>query len=185
MTTSHVHVTVRRHVRHGLPLSRYEGCPSGVSRPPRPRPRPPHSSPFWNHLLGSGDKEASSPLLRSKVFARSPHRLCPLSQFAHATRTLVRGGPTRPHRPRLVVPHSTRPLSSLPPRAQLLHRSCSNKQQRTQAGTGGPGRMARGRGHTRQSRAGRVRVPGFFDFSGGSIVLPPPVSPYIQYDSAE
>ena len=33
------------------PLSRYEGCPS-VSRPP-------HSSPFWNHSLGSGDKEAS------------------------------------------------------------------------------------------------------------------------------
>ena len=42
-------------------LSRYDGCPSGS--------RPPHSSPFWNHLLGSGDKEASSPPLRSKVKA--------------------------------------------------------------------------------------------------------------------
>ena len=71
----------------------------------------------------------SSPGSFVTVFARLPHRLCPLSQFAHATRTLVRGGPTRPHRPRLVAPHSTRPLSSLPPRAQLLHRSCSNKQQ--------------------------------------------------------
>ena len=35
--------------------------------PPAACARPPHSSPFWNHLLGSGDKEASSPLLRSKA----------------------------------------------------------------------------------------------------------------------
>ena len=70
----------------------------------------------------------SSPDSSVTVFARLPHRLCPLSQFAHATRPLVRGGPTRPHRPRLVASHSTRPLSSLSSRAQLLHRSCSNKQ---------------------------------------------------------
>ena len=44
---------------------------------------------------------------------------------------IVRGGPTRPHRPRLVASHSTRPLSSLPPPRQLLHGSCSNKQQRS------------------------------------------------------
>ena len=41
------------------------------------------------------------------VFARFPHRLPPLSQFAHAARTLVPGGPTRPHRPWLVASHST------------------------------------------------------------------------------
>ena len=35
---------------------------------------------------------------------------------------------THPHRPRLVVYHSTcRPLSSSPPREQLCNRSCSNK----------------------------------------------------------
>ena len=72
----------------------------------------------------------SSPGSFVTVFARLPHRLCPLSQFAHATRTLVRGGPTRPHRPRLVASHSTRPLFSLPPRAQLSYRSCSKKQHR-------------------------------------------------------
>ena len=33
----------------------------------------------------------SSPGSFVTVFARLPHRLCPLSQFAHATRTLVRG----------------------------------------------------------------------------------------------
>ena len=49
------------------------------------------------------------------VFARLPYRFCPLSQFAHATRTLVRGGPTRTHRLRLVASHRTRPPSSLPP----------------------------------------------------------------------
>ena len=32
--------------------------------------------------------------------------------FPFAARTLVRGGPTRPHRPRLVAFHSTRPPSS-------------------------------------------------------------------------
>ena len=41
--------------------------------------RPPHSSPFWNHLLGSGDKEASSPLLRSKVFALASPTLSSLT----------------------------------------------------------------------------------------------------------
>ena len=50
----------------------------------------------------------SSPSSPVTVFARFTHRLPPLSQFAHAARTLVRGGPTRPHRPRLVQSHSTR-----------------------------------------------------------------------------
>ena len=72
----------------------------------------------------------SSPGSFVTVFARLPHRLCPLSQFAHATRTLVRGGPTRPHRPRLVASHSTRPLSSLPPPPRTAFTyACSNKQQ--------------------------------------------------------
>ena len=40
----------------------------------------------------------------------------------------VRDERTHPHRPRLVVYHSTcRPLSSSPPREQLCNRSCSNK----------------------------------------------------------
>ena len=85
---------------------------------------------------------------------RLPHGLCPpsLSQFAHATRTLVRGGPTRPHRPRLVASHSTRPLSSLSSRAQLLHRSCSNKQQRLSTYTSSrlSGLMRTGGKHTLQ-----------------------------------
>ena len=39
---------------------------------------------------------------------------------------------THPHRPRLVVYHSTcRPLSSSPPREQLCNRSCSNKHTLT------------------------------------------------------
>jgi hypothetical protein len=43
-------------------------------------------------------------------------------------RSLVRDERTHPHRPRLVVYHSTcRPLSSSPPREQLCNRSCSNK----------------------------------------------------------
>ncbi len=42
--------------------------------------------------------------------------------------SLVRDERTHPHRPRLVVYHSTcRPLSSSPPREQLCNRSCSNK----------------------------------------------------------
>ena len=55
--------------------------------------------------------DSSSPVT---VFPRFAHRLHALSQFAHAARTLVRGGPTRPHRPRLVASHSTRPPSSPP-----------------------------------------------------------------------
>ena len=46
----------------------------------------------------------------------------------HTPRSLVRDERTHPHRPRLVVYHSTcRPLSSAPPREQLCNRSCSNK----------------------------------------------------------
>ena len=56
----------------------------------------------------------SSPCSPVTVFPRFDHRLHALSQFAHAARTLVRGGPTRPHRPRLVASHSTRPPSSPP-----------------------------------------------------------------------
>ncbi len=42
--------------------------------------------------------------------------------------SLVRDERTHPHRPRLVVYHSTcRPLSSSPPREQRCNRSCSNK----------------------------------------------------------
>jgi len=42
--------------------------------------------------------------------------------------SLVRDERTHPHRPRLVVSHSTCPtLSSSPPREQLCNRSCSNK----------------------------------------------------------
>jgi len=55
------------------------------------------------HLYLYENKHRSSPGSPVTVFARLPHRLCPRSQFAHATRTLVRGGPTRPHRPRLVA----------------------------------------------------------------------------------
>ncbi len=48
-------------------------------------------------------------------------------------RSLVRDERTHPHRPRLVVYHSTcRPLSSSPPREQLCNRSCSNKHTQSQ-----------------------------------------------------
>ena len=51
-----------------------------------------------------------------------------LSHNLPTPRSLVRDGQTHPHRPRLVVSHSTcPPLSSFPPRAQLCNRSCSNK----------------------------------------------------------
>ena len=43
----------------------------------------------------------------------------PLSQFAHAARTLVCGGPTRPHRPRLGASHSTQPTKQPMPCAAL------------------------------------------------------------------
>ncbi len=44
------------------------------------------------------------------------------------SRSPVRDGQTSPHKPRLVVPHSTCPsLSPSPPRTQLYNRSCSNK----------------------------------------------------------
>ncbi len=47
-------------------------------------------------------------------------------------RSLVRDERTHPHRPRLVVSHSTcPPLSSSPPREQLCNRSCSNKHTHT------------------------------------------------------
>ena len=47
----------------------------------------------------------------------------------------VRDERTHPHRPRLVVYHSTcRPLSSSPPREQLCNRSCSNKHTRISIG---------------------------------------------------
>jgi len=49
----------------------------------------------------------------------------------------VRDERTHPHRPRLVVSHSTcPPLSSSPPREQLCNRSCSNKH--TRGGHGKP-----------------------------------------------
>ena len=49
-------------------------------------------------------------------------------QECFASAALVRDERTHPHRPRLVVYHSTcRPLSSSPPREQLCNRSCSNK----------------------------------------------------------
>ena len=52
----------------------------------------------------------------------------PFTQSPYPPRSLVRDGQTHPHRPRLVVYHSTcRPLSSSPPREQLCNRSCSNK----------------------------------------------------------
>ena len=45
-----------------------------------------------------------------------------------SSRVPVRDEQTNPHRPRLVVSHSTcPPLSSPPPRKQLCNRSCSNK----------------------------------------------------------
>ncbi len=61
------------------------------------------------------------PLLRPPSFPQSPY---PPS-------SLVRDERTHPHRPRLVVSHSTcPPLSSCPPREQLCNRSCSNKHTR-------------------------------------------------------
>jgi hypothetical protein len=45
-----------------------------------------------------------------------------------SSRVPVRDEQTHPHRPRLVVSHSTcPPLSCPPPREQLCNRSCSNK----------------------------------------------------------
>jgi len=57
----------------------------------------------------------------------SPSRHPPFTQYPSPSRSLVRDGQTSPHKPRLVVPHSTCPSLSPSPRTQLYHRSCSNK----------------------------------------------------------
>ena len=63
----------------------------------------------------------SSPSSPITVFTCFTHRLPPLSQFAHAARTLVRSGPTRPHRQQLVASHSTLPpLHPPPPRTAFM-----------------------------------------------------------------
>jgi len=78
--------------------------------------------------------------LKKRAFLKEPvdlSKFCPHSpsapppsfpQSPYPPCSLVRDELTHPHRPRLVVYHSTcRPLSS-PPREQLCNRSCSNKQ---------------------------------------------------------
>jgi len=44
-------------------------------------------------------------LLRTSLL----HPLCPFTQSSFPSRSLVHDGPTRPHMPRLIVPHNTRP----------------------------------------------------------------------------
>ena len=62
------------------------------------------------------------------VTRSSPSRHPPFTQYPSPSRSLVRDGQTSPHKPPLVVPHSTCPsLSPSPPRTQLYNRSCSNK----------------------------------------------------------
>ena len=57
----------------------------------------------------------------------SPSRHPPFTQYPSPSRSLVRDGQTSPHKPRLVVPHSTCPSLSPSPRTQLYNGSCSNK----------------------------------------------------------
>ena len=70
---------------------------------------------------------------RTSPRTRSPSRHPPFTHYPFPPRSLVCGGQPSPHKPRLVVYHSTcPPLSStilLPPRAQLCIRYCSNKQE--------------------------------------------------------
>jgi hypothetical protein len=68
-------------------------------------------------------------LFLTRSFTRSsPSRHPPFTQYPFPSRSLVRDGHTSPHKPRIVVPHSTCPsLSPSPPRTQLYNRSCSNK----------------------------------------------------------
>jgi hypothetical protein len=63
--------------------------------------------------------QSAPPSTRS--FTRSsPSRHPPFTQYPFSSRSLVRGGQTSPHKPRLVVSHSTCPHQPPPP---------SNKQQ--------------------------------------------------------
>jgi hypothetical protein len=77
----------------------------------------------------------TSPRTRSPSSRHPPFTLYPFSP-----RSLVCGGQTSPHKPRLVLSHSTcSPLSSsphallLPPRAQICIRYCSSQQQQQQS----------------------------------------------------
>jgi hypothetical protein len=60
----------------------------------------------------------------------------PFTHYPCPPRSLVCGGQPSPHKPRLVVSHSTCPPLSSSPRAQLCIRYCSNKQQRGPPTTG-------------------------------------------------
>jgi hypothetical protein len=76
----------------------------------------------WDGIHSHASLRTRSPSSRHPPFTHDP---CP-------PRSLVCGGQPSPHKPRLVVSHSTcPPLLSilLPPRAQLCFRYCSNKQQ--------------------------------------------------------
>jgi len=93
-------------VRGGAPCPAFQRAPAAARRPLDTYPN--HGS--WNRCF----------LTTGKIIT------CPLAKFIRVT--LVRDERTHPHRPRLVVFHSTcRPLSSSPPREQLCNRSCSNK----------------------------------------------------------
>jgi hypothetical protein len=59
---------------------------------------------------------------------RSPSsRHPPFTHYPFPPRSLVCGGQTSPHKPRLVVSHSTCPPLSSSPHAHSFVRSCSNK----------------------------------------------------------
>ena len=73
---------------------------------------------------------------RSFSRSRSPrHPL--LTQYPFPPRSLVRGGQTSPHKPRLVASHSTCPLSSSPS-AQLCTRYCRNRHHQFLATSSSP-----------------------------------------------
>jgi hypothetical protein len=72
----------------------------------------------------------ASPYTYSSPRTRSPSsRHPPFTLYPFPPRSLVCGGQTSPHKPRLVVSHSTCPsiYILLPPRAQLCIRYCRNK----------------------------------------------------------
>ena len=70
---------------------------------------------IWGVGLGLGSRGLGLGLEQDSRTTppRAPLSSSP-SSLLFAARTLVRGGPTRPHRPRLVASHSTRPPSSPP-----------------------------------------------------------------------
>jgi hypothetical protein len=76
----------------------------------------------------SGDLEPHTPPRTRSPSSRHP----PFTHYPFLLRSLVCGGKPSPHKPRLVVSHSTYPPLSSSPHAQLCITYCSNKHNNSE-----------------------------------------------------